>query len=153
FRGLDDRQIATVISETTELNFPAGHTIIREGDSADAMFVVLEGAVHVYTNASDGGEVVLARIEAGDHFGAQALLPGAPGRRSASVRAATPTRLARVPKAVFDVVLRGDNVLRERLVDLGNLQARRDLEKLSHLARALDLGAIEPARRSLADGE
>jgi CRP-like cAMP-binding protein len=59
--------------------------IVREGEAADAMYVILAGEVQIYTRNGDGREVTLARLEAGDHFGEQTLLPGSTGRGYASV--------------------------------------------------------------------
>jgi ferredoxin-NADP reductase/cytochrome P450/CRP-like cAMP-binding protein len=69
------------------------------------------------------------------------------------VRTASPARLACVPKAAFEAVLRDDDALRQRLLDLGNAQAWSDLERLSALAQAFHIGTLEPVRRVLADGE
>ncbi len=67
-----------------EIDAAAGADICHEGEPGDAMFVVLRGAVQVYTRNHDGRELVLARLETGEYFGEQALLPGGTGRRNAS---------------------------------------------------------------------
>ena len=81
FRGLSDPDLDAVAGEATIEQRAAGELIVREGDPADAMFLLLAGAVQVFL-ASDGREIVLARIDAPDHFGEQALLPTSSGKRS-----------------------------------------------------------------------
>ncbi|HEU5319170.1 MAG TPA: cyclic nucleotide-binding domain-containing protein, partial [Methylomirabilota bacterium] len=153
FRGFDDTRLAALAAATQEIRLEPGAVLFREGDPGDAMYVVLAGAVQVYTHDRAGREVVLARVEAGDHVGEQSLLPGTTGRRSASVRAAETSRLARVPKAEFQRSLAEDDALRERLWALGADQVRRDLQVLSPLARGIGLASVASNRRVLADGE
>lgn len=52
--------------------------------------------------------------------------PIASGRRTASVRAALPTRVARISRAVFEQVLRADDALHGRLAELRASQLRND---------------------------
>src|SRR6185295_19558986 len=119
FRGFDKSRLDSLSRSVEEIDATLGTDIIREGDPGDAMFVVLRGAVQVYTRNHDGLEVVLARLETGEHFGEQALLPGGTGRRNASVRAVETARIARVPKSAFQAALAQDDALRERLVEIG----------------------------------
>ncbi len=153
FRGFDEARLSELSRTAEAITLEPGALLFREGDAGDAMYIVLEGAVQVYTQDRDGREVVLTRLEAGDHVGEQSLLPGTTGRRSASVRAAALSRLALIPKAVFQAALAENDALRERLAALGNDQVRRDLQALSPLARGLGLAAGASNRRVLADGE
>ena len=152
-RSLGDARLEALAAAVNEVSAGTGSDVVREGEPGDAMFVVLAGAVQVYTRDHDGREIVLARLEAGEHFGEQALLPGGTGLRNASVRAAEAVRLARVPKAAFQAILGEDEVLRERLVELGTEQVRGKLQQLSALASGIGLGNVASLRRSLAAGE
>src|SRR5688572_5924983 len=80
FRGLDDAALSGLAESMAEERHRAVAVVIREGDAAEGMFVILEGAVQVFTADREGREVVVARLEAGEHFGEQALLPGSTGR-------------------------------------------------------------------------
>lgn len=84
------QRLADALVETSML---PGQAIVREGERGDRMYFLAEGAVQVLGRAFDGSDVVLARQDAGSHFGAQALLPGGSQRRSATVRALTHGRL------------------------------------------------------------
>jgi ferredoxin-NADP reductase/cytochrome P450/CRP-like cAMP-binding protein len=153
FRDFDDTRLNTISQSADEVTFDAGVDILREGEPGDVMYVILTGEVQVYTRNVEGREVTLARHGAGDHFGEQALLPGGTGRRYASVRAVGPVRLARVPKPAFQSVLADDDVLHERLVEIGEEQVRSNLQKLSPLARSINLNTVGRLRRNLSPGE
>jgi ferredoxin-NADP reductase/cytochrome P450/CRP-like cAMP-binding protein len=153
FRGLDPARLDALIRGAEETRAVAGAEIFREGEFGDAMYVVLEGAVKIYTRDRDSREIVLARLEPGDYFGEQSLLPGSSGRRNASVRAAEAVRLARISRAGFQAVLADNDALRERLADIGAGQVRNNLQHLSPLARGIGLNKIASLRRSLAAGE
>jgi serine/threonine-protein kinase len=64
-------------------SFPEGAEIVREGDEADAAYILVEGAVEVCQN---GGPI--AELGPGEVFGEAALLAGGP--RTATVVALTP---------------------------------------------------------------
>ena len=153
FRGFDAARLDALAAAARELTLAGGAAVFHEGDPGDAMYVVLDGAVQIYTRDRDGREVVLVRLEAGEHFGEQSLLPGTTGRRSAGARATEAIRLARVPKGDFQAALAEDDALRERLVAIGGEQVRGNLQILSPLARGLGLEAVASQRRALADGE
>ena len=78
----------------------AGETIVAEGDTAAAFYIVRLGTVKVFTT-SGGGEQVLRLLTAGDYFGEAALLSDRPGLRTASVAALDPVEVVRVPGPVF----------------------------------------------------
>jgi Fe-S-cluster-containing hydrogenase component 2 len=77
-----------------------GQTIVAEGDTASAFYIVRLGTVKVFT-AAGGGEQVLRLLSAGDYFGEAALLSDRPGVRTASVAALDEVELVRVPGPVF----------------------------------------------------
>lgn len=73
----------------TEVRFAPGDTIIRQGDVADALFVLADGAVEV-TTRGDGPPRTLAKLAAPSYFGEIGLLEGIP--RTATVTALTACR-------------------------------------------------------------
>ena len=78
--------LAAVMQEKT---FPAGTTILREGESGDAMFLLLSGSVDVLKTTPYGDPYVTASLNDTYHcsFGEMALIDRGP--RSATVRAKT----------------------------------------------------------------
>jgi putative peptide zinc metalloprotease protein len=81
----------------------AGQEIIREGDPADAFYLVQSGRVGVVGRREDGTEYSIATLGPGSPFGEQALVTGEP--RSATVRALEPTTLLRLGRDGFLAVL------------------------------------------------
>jgi Fe-S-cluster-containing hydrogenase component 2 len=106
--GAEDRAAAVklLLSEEVEgkkaefRRAATGETIVAEGDTAAAFYIIRLGTVKVFT-ASGGGEQVLRLLSAGDYFGEAALLSDRPGLRTASVAALDPVELVRVPGPVF----------------------------------------------------
>ena len=77
-----------------ELLLPAGSHLFREGDPADCLYVVQEGAIDIVTENSSGRHV-LATLHSGSSLGEQAVL-GA-GLRNATALAQTDTICLEIP--------------------------------------------------------
>jgi CRP-like cAMP-binding protein len=67
FAGLPDDQITWFLNHAQELKVTAGETYVRQGDPADAMFVILEGQFQF--RGEFGGQPVVFPIKAGDVTG------------------------------------------------------------------------------------
>ena len=65
--------------------FFQGDTLFREGDPADCVMRMLSGTVEVIRQMN-GSEIVLGRLQPGQHLGEMGVIEGRP-RRSASARA------------------------------------------------------------------
>ena len=81
-------------AETSEISVSAGHVLIREGDAADALYVLKRGEVDVQAGARK-----LATLPAGSWFGELGLLEGV--ARTATVRTTSPSTLLRVDGEAF----------------------------------------------------
>ncbi len=81
-----------------------GHVIVREGDPADAFYVVASGRVRVLKAGERGEEVSLGTLGAGEGFGEMGLLDAAE-KRTATVRAAGDVEVLRLDRSVFDTTL------------------------------------------------
>ena len=61
FAGLDQRSLEAVAVLADEVSLPAGTVLVREGDPADAFYVIVKGTVHIeragslVRSMSDGG--------------------------------------------------------------------------------------------------
>lgn len=80
------------------VTYGRGETVIRQGEQADSLFVILRGRVEVRV-ASGGEEEVVNTLGAGRIFGEMSLLTGAP--RSATVRAVDDVELVPVTGEAF----------------------------------------------------
>lgn len=83
FKDLDADTLAVVARSATGQVFDAGEDICREGQRADALYLIRSGSVHVKKNDSDADVVMLG---SGSHFGELGLVDDSP--RSATVTAA-----------------------------------------------------------------
>lgn len=101
FGALREDSLEYLLGHARHRDVPAGEWFFREGDTADAMYVLERGAV-VVLKGWRGQAFELRRLEAGDCFGEMALLDLYP--RSASVRAlADCSAIVLPPGALLDL--------------------------------------------------
>jgi ATP-binding cassette subfamily B protein len=124
---------SALAAATTVHSFEVGETIIREGDPADALFVVLKGTVRAVSAAKGGraGEVSLNKLTAGDLFGEVGLVERSP--RTATCRAAgeEPAFVLRIAGAAVEPVVAAHPKLRERILELGHVYRAWNFLKVS----------------------
>ena len=84
FGGLREASLRQLLERAVPVQREAGQAFFREGDAAEAMYVLQRGRVAV-TKAWQGGEFLLHELGSGDCFGEMALMDLQP--RSASVLA------------------------------------------------------------------
>jgi small-conductance mechanosensitive channel/CRP-like cAMP-binding protein len=135
-RVLTPEQRRRLAERGTSRLFSPGEIIVRQGDDADELFVVLAGEVAVVL-ASSSSEKEISRLTAGEFFGEMALVTGE--RRKATVKAATECELVAVGHDAFERVLRETP---EVATELSRVLAERQLtldaegQRLSIEARA-----------------
>ena len=78
----------------TEVDVPAGSVVIREGDEADAFYVLLEGEMAVHARGEAAVAQELPTMEEGAYFGEIGLLERIP--RTATVTSTQPSHLLRI---------------------------------------------------------
>jgi len=84
FLALGPRALATIARRATEVEFPAGRYIARQGEVGSGVFVIARGSARVVR-----GDEELTVFGPGDFFGELSVMDRAP--RVASVVAAEPT--------------------------------------------------------------
>lgn len=97
---LSDAELQQILQSPANgiVAYAAAQDIIKEGDAADCMYIILDGVVDVRISAVAGRQITIATLKRGEYFGEQALLPGASGKRNASVRTLGPCQLFRISK-------------------------------------------------------
>jgi CRP-like cAMP-binding protein len=75
----------------TQVKVSKGHTLFKEGDAGDRLFVVVEGKLKLGTSSGDGRENLLSILGPGDMFGELSLFD--PGPRTATATAVTDSRV------------------------------------------------------------
>ncbi len=97
-RALPPEEVQALVSSMQLVAIPGGQTVLSQGETGDALYLIESGNVHVRRGA--GPEV--AELGPGDVFGEMALINDE--RRSASVVAQTPLELWRLPRDEFERV-------------------------------------------------
>lgn len=106
FGALSD-EVLTHLAQTLSVHMPgSGEVVFREGDDANAMYVVLHGEMEVLKKSKRATEARVALLGPGDWFGEMSIVDIQP--RSATVRALAPSRLLRVSAADLDALYRYD---------------------------------------------
>ena len=109
----------------------SGEAVVRQGDVADAFYVIRDGTLDVVDEDADGTEQVLQTLGAGQSFGELALVTGAP--RNATVRARSRAELFAIDKGTFDRLLTDRVALPEFAPTLYELAALRALPPFANL--------------------
>ncbi len=110
FADLPTAMLERIAAITADVTLPRGEWLFREGDPADAVYLVRVGHLEVVREiASDGedpSEQTINTLTRGAVLGELALLSGS--ARSASVRALRDTELLRIDRPHFDALLRSE---------------------------------------------
>src|SRR5262249_42273804 len=113
FRGLPEATLQSLVAGMTEVGLDADTALFRQGERADAMYVLRDGRLMVLAEESDAPARALGMLESGQCVGEGALIMG--GSRSATVRATMPCRLLRLSTEGFEKALADHPVLRQVL--------------------------------------
>jgi CRP-like cAMP-binding protein len=97
-----DESFETLRTIAEERVYKAGTTIFREGDRADGMYLVLEGAALIIRKTSTGEERTVAIVSEGQSFGELGLLVDRP--RQATVAAGTELRVLKITQSVLELL-------------------------------------------------
>jgi CRP/FNR family transcriptional regulator, cyclic AMP receptor protein len=98
FHGVEPDHLTAVGERATEVDFPAGRVIARQGEIGTGFFIIVDGRVRVIRD----GET-LATLGPGDFFGELSVLDRLP--RVAQVVAEQPTRCLALASWDFEQVL------------------------------------------------
>ncbi|MDP3277478.1 MAG: cyclic nucleotide-binding domain-containing protein [Deltaproteobacteria bacterium] len=106
FGGLSDTTLDLLLEDLSVVNVEAGSFVLKEGESAREMFVVIGGELEVLKRSPSGSEARVAMLGPGDWVGEMSILDVMP--RSASVRALAPSLMLVVSASDFDKLYRRD---------------------------------------------
>ena len=155
FESLEDDLLDKLLDRQREVVHEADQVIVMEQDWGESLFLLCDGLAKVRTFTTDGDEVVMSLLGAGDVFGEMAVFDG--DSRSADVVALTNLRLVKLRIPPFAALL---NQQAGFALALAQLEARRlrDLNRRFALqtadATTRLLGALSYlARKSSADDD
>ena len=135
---------------------PFGSVIVREGEPADAFYVLVSGRARVVKATDSGDEIALNSLRPGDTFGEMALLEQT--TRRATVRASSDVEVLRLDRSAFEAILADHPDLR-RYLELQAAQRRlqnlfRHYTPFGKLSlKALEMMLAELETVSVARGE
>jgi glutaminase len=136
-RGLDAAQLEHVTGLLERRSFAAREMVVRKGDPAAELFLLVEGALSVFSDLPDGRLRRLATLSPGMGFGEPAMVEGA--TRTASVRADQPSVCWVLKRADLDGLDASAPVLKIRLLENLLRSATKTFDRLSFEAVAEQL--------------
>jgi signal transduction histidine kinase len=138
FADLPDDQLDWFLSQSQELHVKAGEGYSRQGDPANAMFVLLEGQLQ--GRGEIGGETIIFTINQGSVTG---VLPFSRMKEfTVSGRAETDSRILRFPASLFPDLIRKMPELTQRLVGLMADRIRETTRMEQQRDRLASLGKL-----------
>lgn len=138
FADLPDEQIAWFANASQELHLKAGETYARQGDPADAMFVILEGQFQ--WRGELGGQPVVFSSKPGDITG---VLPFSRMKQfTVNGSAVTAGRVLRFPASLFPDLVQRMPELAKRLVGLLSDRVRETTRIEQQRDRLASLGKL-----------
>lgn len=103
FQTVPPANLQAMFMRMEQVNYEAGHVVVKQGDAGDYFYVVIEGRCVVTREVPNQKPVRLAELEAGSCFGEEALISESP--RNATVTLLTYGKLTRLAKADFRSLL------------------------------------------------
>jgi CRP/FNR family cyclic AMP-dependent transcriptional regulator len=103
FTSLAEEQLRMLTTMVTRKSTPRSTTIMAGGDPTDSLYIVLSGRLKVMMSDSEGKEVILTILGAGEFFGEMGLIDDEP--RSATVITIEPCELLSIAKRDFKKAL------------------------------------------------
>lgn len=111
---LEPGELEALLAQARETTARKGDALIRQGDDADSLLILIEGQARITVYSANGREIVLEYAGPGTVLGEIALLDG--GTRTASVIAMGPVRYLTLPRSVFERVLEENHRIALRLM-------------------------------------
>ncbi len=121
-------EVDTLARSVVRVRKGSGTVLLREGQPADGLYVVLRGRVNLTRAAEGGRDIILASLGPGDVFGETAALDGVGASTTAITAVASD--LARIPAEVLSAHIRRDPNTMVRLMRLMT-QKLRDVESVA----------------------
>jgi signal transduction histidine kinase len=138
FSDLPDEQLEWFLSQSKEMHLTAGETYTRQGDPADAMYVILEGELQ--GRGEFNGETFIFTTKAGEITG---VLPFSRMKVfTVSGRAVTDARALRFPRSRFQELIQKMPELTQRLVGMMSDRIRETTRVEQQRDRLVGLGKL-----------
>jgi CRP-like cAMP-binding protein len=110
FAGCSKKELAEIARIADEIDFPAGKTLITQGEPGRQFFVLVEGAVEVVKN----GEPLDVQRGGSEFYGEISLISGSPA--TATVTTTEPTRALVIAPGAFSALLDSQPAIQRRIL-------------------------------------
>jgi CRP-like cAMP-binding protein len=144
FEDLPDDDLARIEGRCSLRSFVKGEQIVGHHDDTHDIFFILTGTVRVTSVTDAGREVIFSDVSAGGIFGEFSAIDHLP--RSASGVALSDCTLARMPADAFFDLLKENNIVAVKLVELLVVKIRTMSERVFEVSA---LALRERVRREL----
>ncbi|HPR64082.1 MAG TPA: cyclic nucleotide-binding domain-containing protein [Thermoanaerobaculia bacterium] len=114
FHNLENMELVEVAKAVHTKKFSAGDTVIRQGETGGAFYVLKTGTAIVFLVKEDGQKKLLGRFQPGDSFGEVSLIDR--GSRSASVEAESDLELLTINRERFQELINRTDTLSLKLL-------------------------------------
>lgn len=129
------------------LNLASGETLFCQGDTGDALYVVISGRLVALFVGEDGREERVGEIGRGELIGEMAVLQG--DTRSATVRAVRDSELVRIAREELLALAQKHMQVLLQITDLIGRRLRKQNAQLTHTERALTTLALIPSEAGI----
>ncbi len=115
FNSLKHEELLTIKDWASIITYKENEFVFKSFQAADYMYVILEGNVELLTLGDDGEIIVVSRYKEGNFFGETELMPGGKGKYGVYARTSTKSRIIKIPKEYFRLLLSRDSKLVDNL--------------------------------------
>jgi CRP-like cAMP-binding protein len=141
FEGVSQNGLETIAGVCRCKQIPKGTYIFFQGDPANMVFLVWQGAIAIQLEDPEGRELVINEMKPGDCFGELGIITAQP--RSTSAEAIVDTDLLLIPGSVFNAVLEKEPSLVRHLLDI-------NAQRLQNSSKREEALAFHDAKQRLA---
>ncbi|MDT7843211.1 family 2B encapsulin nanocompartment shell protein [Streptomyces justiciae] len=140
-RGFEDLDVLTALANRcAQRDFAAGEVIVERGSPADRIHLIAHGRISQSGEGKYGGEIAIAVLADGAHFGENALLDGE-ARHDYTATAETSGTLLTLSRADFAAVRDSAPGLQAHIAEFGS-SARRRQNKHGEAEIAMSAGHV-----------
>jgi CRP/FNR family transcriptional regulator, cyclic AMP receptor protein len=136
FAGLNEEELDALAARAVERRFEPDETIFWEGDKAQGLFLLVDGAVKIFKTSASGREMMLDLITAPSSIAELPLFDGGP--YPASVRAVKPSITLFINKTDFYQACRQSPDLPLKILAV----VGRRLRTLVHVVESITFGSV-----------
>jgi len=115
FNSLEYDELLTIRDWAPFITYKQNEFVFKASDPAEYMYVILEGNVELLSAGSDGKSIVVSRYKEGNFFGETELMPDGKEKYGLYARASIESRIIKIPKEYFRLLLNRDSKLVDNL--------------------------------------